>query len=186
MNTAHTSTSETAAPMTKKEAARAARLQARAEKAAERLAAAQEKLEIAMVKLDRDRRVTKPEGEFDRQGRWYPSWRESSSHLNSVRAPSVKWPYSLLKATSSRHHLRALRREKPMYWRELLMLSLKYATDEQIAEYLAVNPQVTADVRVAVIALTDGPRAAALAALNPEALPPISAPAQVMTLAVAL
>lgn len=45
---------------------------------------------------DRKARRTHPDGSFDKHGRWYPSSSERQACCDSIRSPSVSYPYSLM------------------------------------------------------------------------------------------
>jgi len=47
-------------------------------------------------------------GKFDSAGRWYPSEDWEASCCSSVRYPSRKWPYSLLKHCISKKHIKTI------------------------------------------------------------------------------
>ena len=51
-------------------------------------------------------RETHPDGEFDNQ-RWYPSEQEVQECCAYIRAPSLKWPYTLNKHCRSMQHVAA-------------------------------------------------------------------------------
>jgi len=53
-------------------------------------------LEAAYLYLSRRDRLKHPDGKFDKSGRWYPSETEIESCCKTIRAPSRKWPFSLL------------------------------------------------------------------------------------------
>jgi len=53
----------------------------------------------------RQNREAHPDGHFDRGGRWYPSEAERQVCCSSIRPPSRKWPYSLLKHCRSLCHV---------------------------------------------------------------------------------
>ncbi|HYE72079.1 MAG TPA: hypothetical protein VEF04_02060 [Blastocatellia bacterium] len=50
-------------------------------------------------------RTRHPEGEFDSKQRWFPSRSERRHCCESVRTPSAKWPYSLMKHCRSSKHV---------------------------------------------------------------------------------
>jgi len=53
----------------------------------------------------RDRKVN-PEGNFDKQKRWYPSEREDAEGSGSnVRSPSAAWPFSYMLRCRTRKHV---------------------------------------------------------------------------------
>jgi hypothetical protein len=57
----------------------------------------------------RQDRSVNPEGEFDKQGRWYPSEREDAGgDGSSVRGPSRAFPYSYMLRCRTRQHCDAL------------------------------------------------------------------------------
>ena len=49
-----------------------------------------------------------PEGQWDGQGRWFPSEREDCGLTASIRAPSRAWPKSYWQAAHSLKHCAAL------------------------------------------------------------------------------
>lgn len=53
-------------------------------------------VKAAKVFIARQNRRNHPDGEFDKQGRWYPSDGESCGCCSSVRSPSRAWPYSYM------------------------------------------------------------------------------------------
>lgn len=54
-------------------------------------------LELAAQEyINRQNRKTNPDGKFDKQGRFYPSEKETCSCCNSVRSPSKRFPYSYM------------------------------------------------------------------------------------------
>jgi len=55
----------------------------------------------------RDRRKH-PLGHFDGGGRWYPSEDETRSCCATIRAPSRRWPYSLMLHCRTIRHVAAL------------------------------------------------------------------------------
>lgn len=52
-------------------------------------------------------RAINPDGEFDPKGRWEPSDDERRECCRSIRSPSVKWPYTILKHCRSVEHVAA-------------------------------------------------------------------------------
>jgi len=58
--------------------------------------------------LDRQSRKTHPEGRFDSAGRWYPSRDERCECCRLIRAPSRKYPYSLMLHCRTAHHVARL------------------------------------------------------------------------------
>ena len=62
----------------------------------------------AQLYLDRvSRRVYVP-GYFDKQGRWYPADGEWAECCDGIRAPSKRWPYTLLRHCRSQAHVATL------------------------------------------------------------------------------
>ena len=53
-------------------------------------------LKAAQEYLNRRDRVTHPDGEFDKAGRWYPSGSEECDCCSSIRVPSRAYPYSYM------------------------------------------------------------------------------------------
>ena len=102
-----------------KAAEKAALAAERAAKAEAKLAAQVLKLKIDAIYLCRRERLTHPEGDFDKQGRWYPSERERSNHLCGIRQPSRNWPYSYMLACRTRKHISELAEVEPQYFEEL-------------------------------------------------------------------
>jgi hypothetical protein len=47
----------------------------------------------------------KPEGTYDRQGRWYPSEHEHYACCDKIRSPSYNWPYPLLHHCNTSTHI---------------------------------------------------------------------------------
>lgn len=99
----------------------------------------------------KDRVACAPEGEYDRQRRWYPSGRETGSGL-SVRAPSAAYPYSYIKACCAKKHVQNLAEMCPKYFAELVTEALPnirviYANKpEKVRTLLAENPQLAAQI----------------------------------------
>lgn len=52
-------------------------------------------------------------GKFDNVGRWYPSENWEASCCNTVRYPSRRWPYSLLKHCITKKHIEIVLNENP-------------------------------------------------------------------------
>jgi len=86
-----------------------------------------DKLDEALIEyLQRQDRVSHPQGEFDNGGRWYPSDEERQECCYSIRSPSRNWPYSLLL------HCRTLRHVARLYGvdeEELRRLARVYTDD---------------------------------------------------------
>lgn len=55
----------------------------------------------------RDRRKH-PSGRFDGGGRWYPDENEARQCCATIRAPSRRWPYSLMLHCRTARHVAAL------------------------------------------------------------------------------
>jgi len=55
----------------------------------------------------RDRRKH-PAGRFDNGGRWYPDESEARACCATIRAPSRRWPYSLMLHCRTAKHVAAL------------------------------------------------------------------------------
>lgn len=47
----------------------------------------------------------KPDGTYDRGGRWYPNESERCSCCEDIKEPSTTWPYSLLNHCRSSKHI---------------------------------------------------------------------------------
>jgi hypothetical protein len=69
----------------------------------------------------RDRQIH-PQGDFDKQGRWYPSLAQSAGEM-TVRSPSKHYPYSYMKACRTLKHTRRVADTSP----ELLLKQLETA-----------------------------------------------------------
>lgn len=54
---------------------------------------------------DRKSRLVNPDGTFDNAGRWYPSDEEKCKCCQSVREPSARYPYSLIKHCRTTNHI---------------------------------------------------------------------------------
>ena len=75
------------------------------------------KEQIDLVYQARQARLTHPRGEFDKQGRWYPSGDENSDNFTSaIRSPSRNWRYSYMVAARTRKHIAALAHCNPVYF----------------------------------------------------------------------
>jgi hypothetical protein len=75
-------------------------------------------LEVAIntVYVARRDRVAHPEGNFDRQGRWYPdALEDADGFTRGIRSPSCAWPYSYMLAARTRKHIKALAELQPEY-----------------------------------------------------------------------
>lgn len=64
--------------------------------------------DIQAVYEARKERLIHPVGQFDKQGRWYPSADEDCGVSATVRTPSRAWPYSYMVACRTRKHAAAL------------------------------------------------------------------------------
>jgi ribosomal protein S11 len=69
----------------------------------------------------RDRQIH-PQGNFDNQGRWYPSLAQSAGGM-TVRSPSKTYPYSYMTACRTLKHTRCVADTSP----ELLLKQLEAA-----------------------------------------------------------
>ena len=72
--------------------------------------------DVAAAKAEYDARQSRrenPDGSFDRKGRWYPSESERRACCDSVRYPSVAYPYSLMVHCRSAKHVAARHAVKP-------------------------------------------------------------------------
>lgn len=79
------------------------------------------KEQIDLVYTSRKNRLTHPEGNFDKQGRWYPSENENSdNYTQRLRSPSKAYPYSYLLGARTRKHIKALSECNPSYFQTLL------------------------------------------------------------------
>ena len=56
----------------------------------------------------RQARVSHPLGRFDRGGRWYPNQGEKQACCDTIRYPSRRWPYSLMKHCRTAQHISML------------------------------------------------------------------------------
>jgi len=52
--------------------------------------------EAVKIYLNRKSRAEHPEGSFDSGGRWYPTKSEKCCNCDSIRSPSLRYPYSLM------------------------------------------------------------------------------------------
>lgn len=78
------------------------------QRAARKAELVHERLVKALAKAvfeGRKSRAVNPEGEFDKQGRWYPGVREDAAGSGSrTRYPSRAWPYSYMLRCRTREH----------------------------------------------------------------------------------
>jgi len=54
--------------------------------------------------LARRARLAHPAGSFDSGGRWYPADSEKRACCDSIRSPSRRWPWSLMRHCRSLEH----------------------------------------------------------------------------------
>lgn len=77
--------------------------------------------DINTVYQARQQRLVHPQGEFDKQGRWYPSEAENADEfISSLRCPSRNWPYSYMTGARTKKHIKALASENPTYFARIL------------------------------------------------------------------
>ena len=65
-------------------------------------------------------RVIHPEGDFDKQGRWYPTSEEDQGVTAVIRSPSKAYPYSYLVACRSKKHVKAIAENAPELFQQKL------------------------------------------------------------------
>lgn len=58
--------------------------------------------------IDRQDRLTHPDGKFDNAKRWWPSDDEECTCCGGIRSPSRSWPYSLMIHCRTAQHVAAL------------------------------------------------------------------------------
>jgi len=58
--------------------------------------------------VSRRSKRTRPEGQFDEFGFWFPSQRESQGDVRNIKPPSDSWPHSYLIHCRSRRHCAVL------------------------------------------------------------------------------
>lgn len=79
-------------------------------------------LQIAVNEYqDRKDRITNPDGKFDNGGRWYPSDEEKCKCCQSIRNPSARWPYSLIKHCRTITHVANLYNVSDKEMRKLII-----------------------------------------------------------------
>ena len=66
-----------------------------------------------------------PEGEFDKQGRWFPSDDENCGVRSEIRTPSRSYPYSYMTACRTKKHVRRLAEESPELFQAQFQKALK-------------------------------------------------------------
>ena len=68
----------------------------------------QERVEQAAREfLDRKARTEHPAGSFDNAGRWYPDDAERCTWCDTIREPSINYPYSLMVHCRTADHIAA-------------------------------------------------------------------------------
>lgn len=62
-------------------------------------------LKAAQEYLSRRDRITNPDGNFDKAGRWYPSESEHCDCCKAIRGPSRAYPYSYMVHCRTAQHV---------------------------------------------------------------------------------
>jgi hypothetical protein len=79
------------------------------------------KQQINAVYAARRDRLVHPRGNFDKQGRWYPSDAENADgYAGSLRTPSKAWPYSYLTGARTLKHVKGLATANPALFEQLV------------------------------------------------------------------
>ena len=68
---------------------------------------------INQIYQRRKSREQHPSGTFDKGGRWYPDSSEHASCCDSIRTPSLNWPYSLMLHCRTKAHIKHMLEEHP-------------------------------------------------------------------------
>lgn len=97
----------------------------------------------------KDRR-SHPDGNFDKQKRFYPSVRETCSCCESIRTPSISWPFSLMKHCRTKKHIQQMvhkNRERFLIgdvalWSDLNKIDFVFPTKTKVKCYCCDNPLI--------------------------------------------
>ena len=87
---------------------------------------------IAIVYFALKERLIHPEGEFDKQGRWYPSDEENCGVSRTHRSPSRAYPYSYMTACRSRKHVKDVSEQSPELFEKKLQEALRQGADQKL------------------------------------------------------